>query len=306
VSKLLRTVRGSLAATLSFSKWPSPKLLAARLLPSLLVLGLVSTALWAPLPSLAEEVEQTWTVNYKDTELEEIVRFVAQVTGKTIIVDPKAKGGVQVISSQPLNKDQLYDLFLSILDVNGFAAVDTGGTIKIIPSRDARSSAAPVVSGSTQRENSEIVTEVIQLKNISAATLIPVLRPLAPQQAHMAAYAPSNAIVISDTAANIARIRSVIDRIDKAAVGDTVVIRLEHASAEEVVRMLDQLEKSDPNKAQTEGGKSMVLVADKRTNSVLVSGDDMQRQRARTRDHVVHQADGHRVGHQHRRDHERE
>jgi general secretion pathway protein D len=249
-------------------------------LPTLAALTLPGMLLSAPVAWAADQ-EQTWTVNYRDTELEEIVRFVAQVTGKTIIVDSKAKGRVQVISSQPLNKEQLYDLFLSILDVNGFAAVDTGDAVRIIPSRDARSSAAPVVSGSKQRENSEIVTEVIQLKNISAATLIPVLRPLAPQQAHMAAYGPSNAIVISDTAANIARIRAVIDRIDKSAVGDTVVVRLEHASAEEVVRMLEQLEKSDPGKAQAEGNKPMVLVADKRTNSVLVSGDDMQRQRAR-------------------------
>lgn len=232
---------------------------------------------------MAAWAEQTWTVNFRDTELEELVRFVAQATGKTIVVDPKTKGRVQVISSQPLNKDQLYDLFLSILDVNGFAAVDTGDSVKIIPSRDARSSAAPVVSAAQgkQRENSEIVTEVIQLRNVSAATLIPVLRPLAPQQAHMAAYGPSNAIIISDAANNIARIRSVIDRIDRAAVGNTDVIKLDHASAEEVVRMLDQLEKADGSKAQGAEAKNMILVADKRTNSVLVSGDDMQRARAR-------------------------
>lgn len=259
MSKLLGTLRGPLAAALLSST----------------VLGLYA-------PVIAAEPEQTWTVNYRDNDLEEVVRFVAQVTGKTIIVDSKAKGRVQVLSSQPLNKDQLYDLFLSILDVNGFAAVDSGDVVRIIPSRDARSSAAPVVTPGKQRENSEIVTEVIQLKNIAAATLIPVLRPLAPQQAHMAAYGPSNAIVISDTAANIARIRQVIERIDKSAVGDTMVVRLEHASAEEVVRMLDQLEKSDPGKAQADGNKPMVVVADKRTNSILVSGDDMQRQRART------------------------
>lgn len=224
--------------------------------------------------------EQTFTINFKDTELEEVVRFVAQVTGKTIIVDPKAKGRVQVISSQPLTKPQLYDLFLSILDVNGFTAVESGGVVKILPSRDAKSSAAPVV-GAHQRDNSAIVTEVIQLKNISASTLIPVLRPLAPQQAHMAAYGPSNAIIISDMASNIASIRAVIERIDKAAVGETEVIKLEHASAEEVVRMLNELEKGDATKAQggDVAGKNITLVADKRTNSVLVSGDDMQRQR---------------------------
>ena len=241
---------------------------------------LIACCLFTASMTFAEE--QTFTINFKDTELEEVVRFVAQVTEKTIIVDPKAKGRVQVISSQPLNKQQLYDLFLSILDVNGFTAIETGGVIKILPSRDAKSSAAPVVGGH-QRDNSAIVTEVIQLKNISAATLIPVLRPLAPQQAHMAAYGPSNAIIISDMASNIASIRAVIERIDKAAVGETEVLKLEHASAEEVVRMLNELEKSDPSKSQGGdiAGKNITLVADKRTNSVLVSGDDMQRQRVR-------------------------
>lgn len=239
-------------------------------------------ALCLLIASVSYAEEQTFTINFKDTELEEVVRFVAQVTGKTIIVDPKAKGRVQVISSQPLNKQQLYDLFLSILDVNGFSAIESGGVVKILPSRDAKSSAAPVV-GANQRDNSAIVTEVIQLKNVSAATLIPVLRPLAPQQAHMAAYGPSNAIIISDMASNIASIRAVIERIDKGAVGETEVIKLEHASADEVVRMLNELEKSDPSKAQGAevASKSVTFVADKRTNSILLSGDDMQRQRIR-------------------------
>jgi general secretion pathway protein D len=245
--------------------------------------ALLLSALFSPvvLTSPSASAEQTWTVNFKDAELEELVRFVAQVTGKTIVVDPKTKGRVQVISSQPLNEVQLYDLFLSILEVNGFAAVESGDTIKIIPLRDARSSAAPVVSQRGQRENSEIVTEVIQLNNISAATLIPVLRPLAPQQAHMAAYAASNAIIISDTAANIARIREVIQQIDKSAVEHSDVVKLENASAEEVVRMLEQLQKSGAAAGQGEPAKTLVLVADKRTNSVLVSGDDMQRTRIR-------------------------
>lgn len=253
-----------------------------RVLCAPLMVFCLAVASCLTVASIAFAEEQTFTINFKDTELEEVVRFVAQVTGKTIIVDPKAKGRVQVISSQPLTKPQLYDLFLSILDVNGFSAIESGGVIKILPSRDAKSSAAPVV-GANQRDNSAIVTEVIQLKNISAATLIPVLRPLAPQQAHMAAYGPSNAIIISDMASNIASIRAVIDRIDKGAVGETEVIRLEHASADEVVRMLNELEKGDATKAQggDVAGKNITLVADKRTNSILVSGDDMQRQRIR-------------------------
>ncbi|MET0377480.1 MAG: type II secretion system secretin GspD [Spongiibacteraceae bacterium] len=224
--------------------------------------------------------EQTWTVNFKDAELEELVRFVAQATDKTIIVDPKTKGRVQVVSSKPLNREQLYDLFLSILDVNGFAAVESGDVIKIIPSRDARSAGAPVVSGNTQRENSEIVTEVIQLNNVSASALIPVLRPLAPQQAHMAAYGPSNAIIVSDTANNIARIREVIRQLDRSAIENTDVLKLQNASAEELVRMLQQLDKTDAAQGQPEG-KKLTIVADKRTNSLLINGDEIQRARIR-------------------------
>jgi len=244
--------------------------------PIFLSMALLTVSVPWSLPVFAE---QTWTVNFKDAELEELVRFVAQATDKTIIIDPKTKGRVQVISSKPLNREQLYDLFLSILDVNGFAAVESGDAIKIIPSRDARSAAAPVVSGAGQRENSEIVTEVIQLSNVSAAALIPVLRPLSPQQAHMAAYGPSNSILVSDTAANIARIREVVRQLDRSAVENTDVIKLQNASAEELVRMLQQLDKTD---AQAQGDvKRLTIVADKRTNSLLVNGDEMQRARVR-------------------------
>lgn len=243
---------------------------------------LLSPLVLLPTAALAQSPaqEQTWTVNFKDAELEELVRFVAQATQKTIVVDPKTKGRVQVISSEPLNRQQLYDLFLSILEVNGFAAVESGNLIKIIPARDARSAGAPVVSAERSRDNSEIVTEVIQLENVSAATLIPVLRPLAPQQAHMAAYAPSNAIIVSDSAVNIGSIREVIRRIDRAAIANADVVRLQHASAEEMVRMLEQLDKAGTSQGQAEV-KALTLVADKRTNSVLVSGDDMQRARIR-------------------------
>jgi general secretion pathway protein D len=123
------------------------------------------------------------------------------------------------------------------------------------------------------------MTQVIRLENISAAKLIPVLRPLVPQQAHMAAYAPSNAIIISDVSANIDKIRDIIERMDKSAVQKTDIIKLRYAVAEDVVRMLDQLNKSAAK--QTGGEQETLLVADARTNSVLVSGDELERARLR-------------------------
>jgi general secretion pathway protein D len=229
----------------------------------------------------AAQPSQTWTVNFKDTDIGELIRFVAKATGKTIIIDPKVKGKVQVISARPVSTDELYELFLSILEIHEFTAVDSGGVTRIIPSKDARTAPVKVMTSQNLGESSEIITQVIQLENISAAKLIPVLRPLAPQQAHMAAYAPSNAIILSDTAANINRIKKVIESIDLSAVANTDIIALEHASAEEVVRMLEQLKKSESAKGQAET-KTLILVADKRTNSVLVTGDELERQRIKT------------------------
>ena len=226
--------------------------------------------------------EQTWTVNFKETDIHELIRFVAKASKKTIIIDPKVKGKVQVISAKPVSGEELYELFLSILEVHNFAAVESGGVTRIIPAKTARTAPVPVITGNSNdgSTSSAIITEVIQLENISAAKLIPVLRPLAPQQAHMAAYAPSNAIIISDTSANITRIKRVIKSIDLSAVQKTEILALEHASAEEIVRMLEQLKKNQSAKGQAQT-KKLIIVADKRTNSVLVSGDELERQRVK-------------------------
>ena len=128
--------------------------------------------------------------------------------------------------------------------------------------------------------NDEYVTQVIRLDNISAAKLIPVLRPLVPQQAHMAAYAPSNAIIISDIRSNIGRIVDIIERMDRSAVQTTEIIRLKYGVAEDVVSMLNTLEKSRQGEG-AEADKEAVLVADKRTNSVVVTADEMSVDRIR-------------------------
>ncbi len=182
-----------------------------------------------------------WTMNFNDADISELIKFVADATGQTIIIDPQVKGKVKVISSKAVNEEELNDLFLSILEASGFAAVKSGNTLRVVQRKDARSSPVPTTGG----KGGEIVTHVIQLRNIAAAKLIPILRPLVPQQAHMAAYSPSNAIIISDSAANIARIRDVISQIDRSASSGTTIVELKHASAEEVVRLLETLEKAE-------------------------------------------------------------
>ena len=223
---------------------------------------------------------QEYTVNLKDTDIQEFIKFVADVTGTTMVVDPNVKGKVRVISSKPVTQSELYDLFLSILDVQGYTAVRSGQVVRVVPSKDARSSPVPLIENQDLLGNDEYVTQVIRLDNISAAKLIPVLRPLVPQQAHMAAYAPSNAIIISDIRSNIGRIVEIIERMDRSAIQTTEIIRLKYGVSEDVVSMLNTLEKARRGEG-AEANKDVILVADKRTNSVVVTADEMSVERIR-------------------------
>ena len=239
--------------------------------------GLAAAIFLLVTPGLAA---QEYTVNLKDTDIQEFIKFVADVTGTTMVVDPNVKGKVRVISSKPVTQAELYDLFLSILDVQGYTAVRSGQVVRIVPSKDARSSPVPLIENQDLLSNDEYVTQVIRLDNISAAKLIPVLRPLVPQQAHMAAYAPSNAIIISDIRSNIGRIVEIIERMDRSAIQTTEIIRLKYGVAEDVVSMLNTLEKARQGEG-AEANKDVILVADKRTNSVVVTADEMSVERIR-------------------------
>ncbi len=229
-------------------------------------------------PVVGVLAQQTWTVNFNDSEINEVIKFVADITHKTIVIDPRVKGRVKVISAAPLDSEQLYNLFLSVLEIHGFTAIEVGDVVRVVPIKDARSSPL-TISNQNQTGSAKQVTKVLQLKNIAAIKLLPIIRPLVPQHGHIAAYEPSNAIIVSDTEANIARLEKLIARIDKSAVSATELIHLEHAQADEVVTILGKLQQTaGKNQANTQ----LKMVADKRTNGILISGEDVQRERIKT------------------------
>ncbi len=218
--------------------------------------------------------EQTWTVNFKDTDIQEVIKFVADVTGKTTVIDQRVKGRVKVISAKPLNEAELLNLFRTVLEINDFTLIEVDNVLRIVPLKDARSSPVPVTDLANREDG--FVTQVIQLQNIAAAKVLPVIRPLVPQHSHLAAYDPSNAIVISDSIDNIERIRKLIERIDKSATPVTDVVPLKYASADDMVQTLSKIDQDE----QKRGSQSTVmLIADKRNNAVLVTGEELQRQR---------------------------
>ena len=234
----------------------------------------LASLLMAP---LASSQQATITPNYKEADIRQIVEAVGEVTRKNFIIDPRVSAKVTMLSSTPMTPEAFYEAFLSILQVHGYVAVPSGDLIKIVPDATARQYAGPV--GSTRGTGAdEIVTQVLQVQNVGAAQLVPILRPLIPQYGHLAAHPGSNMLIISDRASNVQRMVSIIRRIDQSSDEDVEVVRLEHASAAEIVRIMTAL----TQQPRADGvAVTTSLVADARTNSVLIGGDKSERLRLR-------------------------
>lgn len=252
-------------------------LLQRLLLPCVLgVLAPFAVAQDPPQPA------QTWTVNFNGADIRELIRFVAEATGRTLIVDPLVQGTVEVVSSTPVDAAGLYELFLSILDVHNLAAIESGNVVRIVPAQNAASQAIPTfaagtAAGGASPSSAAVVTQVIQVGNVSVEQLVGVLRPLASPEAQMTAYAASNSIIVTDTIANIERIRQMVEFIDSSSLKQTELIPLENASAEAVVDLIQRLRGEQDVPATS----PVQLVADARTNSILVTGEQVQIRRMR-------------------------
>ena len=260
--------------------------------------GLVCGPAWAavaPPPGITHVQDDTSdadqvTLNFRDMDIGALIEAVSKVTGKNFIVDPRVKARVTVISAKPMSPQKLYEVFLSILQVNGFAAVPAGNVIKIVPEINARSDAQPVNPGASA-DGDQMVTEVVHLRYVPAAPLLTVLRQIMPQQAALSVYPDSNSLVITDRAGNINRLKKILAKVDQPAVGDVEIIRLKRASADSVVSTLKALFGASGSGATTPGAAPVAgsnnfsrvpaFAADDRTNSILLSGDAVARAKMR-------------------------
>jgi general secretion pathway protein D len=223
-----------------------------------------------PRPQPQPQEGATITPNYKDADLSQIIQAVSEVTGKNFIIDPRVNAKVTMLSATPMSPAAFYEAFLSVLQVYGYVAVPAGKVIKIVPNTDARQLPSIDLPNEVSTTSDEIVTQIISMKNISAAQLVPILRPLMPQQGHLAAYSAGNMLIISDRASNVSRIMRIIERMDESGDEPIDVVPLHNASATELVRTINQLTQGA---GAAEAGAPVKVVADERTNSVLISGE---------------------------------
>lgn len=219
-----------------------------------------------------------WKVNIKDAEIDAFISQIADITGKSFIVDPRVKGRVTVISKASMDDEAVYQLFLSVLNVHGFVAVETAdGAIKVIPNATGKQEG----TRAGIRKGDSFITEVIQLKSATVAEVVPVLRPLVPQYGHLAGVQSSNALILSDHAANIERLKGIIESIDGGKDEQIEVISLQHAWVGDLATLLEELVPQSGRSAKGQAGR-FTIVADERSNRLILKGSDPDRQRIKS------------------------
>ncbi len=241
-------------------------------------------ALFLPLTAMAQDSgEGTWRLNLKDADIRAFVTQVADITGYSFVVDPRVKGKVTVLSSAPMNKHEIYDLFLAVLQVHGFTAIPGEEVIKVIQQVDAKQNAEDL-SRFERVPSEQLVTRVIAVNNANALELVPILRPLVAKYGHLAGVAAANALIVSDHENNIRRIENIVRDLDSPAEYEVEVIQLEEAWVGDMVTLLQEL--APDELGRTGGGESPTrkfsVTADERSNRLILRGDKNFRDKMRT------------------------
>ncbi len=229
-------------------------------------------------PQPAQPVQNAQLWNLQDADILSVINEVALETGKNFVVDPRVSGKISLISSKPIKPDEVYSLFLSVLELLGYSAIPSGNVVKIVPNIESSEFATRVATAQAPGKGDEVVVRVIQLENVSANQLIPVIRPMLPQWSNVSSYTPGNTLILLGRAANLQRIANVIRSVDKASDSNIDVVTLRQASASQMATVLSNLQ----NNARMGGDAAQVsIAADERSNSILLSGNKFSRLRMR-------------------------
>ncbi|PSF10880.1 type II secretion system secretin GspD [Marinobacter shengliensis] len=234
-----------------------------------------------PILSVAQAQDETWRLNLKDADIRAFVTQVADITGYSFVVDPRVKGKVTVLSSAPMNKHEIYDLFLAVLNVHGFTAIPGEEVIKIIQQVDAKQS-AEILDRFEVTPSEQLITRVIQIDNANALELVPILRPLVAKYGHLAGVAAANALIVSDHSSNIQRIEQIVRELDSPSKYEVEVIQLREAWVGDMVKLLQELAPDELRRGSGDSSaRKYSVTADERSNRLILRGDETFRDKMR-------------------------
>jgi general secretion pathway protein D len=218
--------------------------------------------------------------NLRNADIRAVIAEVSRVTGKNFVIDPRVQGKISIVSSTPLSNHELYQVFLSVLQVSGYAAIPSGDIIKIVPNIDAKTQSTDLLNEmKTPPRGDDMMVAVVPVHYVPSEQLVPVLRPLMPQWSSVSAYGPSNMLILSGRANNIKSLANIIKQVDTSTANGIDIVPLRHSLAMDISTTLKDLVKVQPNMA---GGRSQITIsADDRSNSILISGSKTDRIRLR-------------------------
>lgn len=221
-----------------------------------------------------------FALNFVNADIGAVVRAVGSFTNETFVVDPRVRGTITLVSPAPLSRQDAKNALLAALRLQGFTIVESGGVAKVVPENDAKIQAADVnPKRALKQGDNAIVTQVFQLNYESATALVPVLRPLIAPNNTIAAYPNNNTLVITDYADNLQRIARIISAIDGPSSGDMEVVPMQYALAVDVGTMVNKMldEGSRGTGAAVDAGQRLTVLADPRTNSILLRASSRAR-----------------------------
>jgi general secretion pathway protein D len=243
---------------------------------------LIVVLLFAQLLSFSQSAwsdTQKWKVNLKDADIRAFITQISDITGYSFVVDPRVRGNVTVVSNVAMNKNDIYEMFLSVLDVHGYAAIPSQDVIKIVQQNNAKQSAVNLKLYKKVPKQ-QMVTRVIQVKNTNALELVPILRPMVAKYGHLAGVASDNALIISDQIDNIIRISHIVEQLDTPSKYEIEVVQLKEAWVGDMVKLLEKLAPAELGKNNIkESARKYSIVADERSNRLILRGDAQFRKR---------------------------
>ena len=220
--------------------------------------------------------------NFQEADIQAVVKTVSQITGKNFLLDPRVKGKLTIISTQPVSKNAIYQIFLASLKAQGYTAIDSAsGFIKLVPLGDAKQ-AAKVTTGMAPRPGEQTITHVITVQHGAAAQIVPLLRPLMAPTSQLSVYPPANTLIITDYADNIRNLLHIVEILDQRGGSEFAIVPLKYASAldiaEIIVRLYPNVSQSATPVAPAVGGigeaDRVTIMPDLRTNSLLVRAEN--------------------------------
>lgn len=234
-------------------------------------------------PPPASSPSDSVTMNMRDADIRTLIQWIADQTGKNMVVHRDVQGKVNVLSAKPVTREEAYRIFLSVLQVHGFAAIETPEAVKIVPAGIATQGGIPQRSSASD----DMIVQVFKVNNVAATEIAQMLKPLASREAVINADASTNMLLVADHAGNVEQLQNLVLKLDRAGASEVELVHLQHANAKQILTSLSTLFPSQGGQGNNGGiagqssSQSFNISADERSNSILLSGDAGKRAQVR-------------------------